>query len=228
MTCAILLRTGRYMAAPATATTFFLGQRSSVNASAITTPAVLEQTVAAGHTGVYRQLQRRKFADSAKGANSPEKKAVVVQASNSRKEHAFKTTVKPKSGGFLEWYEKHLASRPVQTKMATGCLLWGIGDVVAQVGPFFTHPPQVKMTDDGTIVKGVPFVFDYARLGRAAFFGFAMHAPLAHVHYNFLESMTVRTGITGIKIPFFKVFMEVRAYGRNALEWCTRGGSFQS
>lgn len=50
--------------------------------------------------------------------------------------------------------------------------------------------------------------YDFQRTGRAVFFGFAFHAPLAHVHYNFLETLTVRTGITGLSIPVFKAFME--------------------
>merc|ERR1711982_58459 len=54
--------------------------------------------------------------------------------------------------------------------------------------------------------------YDVARTGRAVFFGFAIHAPTAHVHYNFLESLTVRLGIQGLYIPIFKAFMEQFVY----------------
>jgi len=50
--------------------------------------------------------------------------------------------------------------------------------------------------------------YDYARTGRAAFFGFALHAPTSHVHYNFLEWMTVQGGFKGLQIPVFKTIME--------------------
>lgn len=53
-----------------------------------------------------------------------------------------------------------------------------------------------------------PFKYDWPRTGRAVFFGFAIHAPLSHVHFNFLEWMTKRFGITGLSIPLFKTFME--------------------
>jgi protein Mpv17 len=39
------------------------------------------------------------------------------------------------------------------------------------------------------------------------FFGFAIHAPLSHVHFNLLEWMTVKGGFTGLSIPVFKTIM---------------------
>ena len=118
----------------------------------------------------------------------------------------------------LQRYEELLESDPVKTKMVTGSFLWGLGDFVAQV------VPQLMSSDDedkdekndsvnssSSSSKG--FNYDLVRTGRAVFFGFALHAPLSHVHYNFLESLTVRLGITGgIKIPIFKAVMEQFVY----------------
>ena len=96
---------------------------------------------------------------------------------------------------FLQWYEGHLQARPIPTKMVTGAFLWGIGDAVAQFVPNW--------------VAGKPMPdYDWPRTGRAAFFGFAIHAPLSHLHFNFLEWMTVRGGFQGLQIPIFKAFME--------------------
>jgi protein Mpv17 len=103
------------------------------------------------------------------------------------------------SGSFLAWYEGHLQKRPVVTKMITGSVLWGLGDAVAQVVPPFAN--------------GTPLPdYDVIRTGRAVFFGFAIHAPLSHLHFNFLEWITVRSGITGYRIPFFKAFLEQFVY----------------
>lgn len=102
-------------------------------------------------------------------------------------------------GGFLAWYEGHLQARPVATKMVSGSLLWGIGDAVAQIVPH--------------AAAGTPLPdYDWMRTGRATFFGFAIHAPLSHLHFNFLEWITVRSGVTGLRIPFFKAFLEQFVY----------------
>ena len=99
--------------------------------------------------------------------------------------------------------------------MSTGAFLWGIGDVVAQIIPTVFFQDENSETNVGgnkgtevSTTKSKPFIYDYARTGRAVAFGFAIHAPLAHVHYNFLEWMTVQAGITGLRIPVFKAFME--------------------
>lgn len=102
-----------------------------------------------------------------------------------------------KSGGFLAWYEGHLQTRPVVTKMITGSFLWGIGDAVAQIVPHLASSSGTPMP-----------AYDWPRTGRAVFFGFAIHAPASHAHFNFLEWMTVRAGFTGLNIPIFKTFME--------------------
>jgi protein Mpv17 len=82
--------------------------------------------------------------------------------------------------------------------MVTGSILWGLGDFVAQTVP--------RLADEE--LKKQPFVYDWPRTGRAVFFGFAIHAPASHLHFNFLEWMTVRAGFTGNSIALFKAFME--------------------
>ncbi|CAB9506077.1 Protein SYM1 [Seminavis robusta] len=104
--------------------------------------------------------------------------------------------------GFVEWYEGHLESRPVVTKMLTGCCLWGLGDIVAQVVPHMANSEPDKK----------PLEYDFPRTGRAVLFGFALHAPTSHVHFNFLEWLTHRVGVTGLGIPVFKAFMEQFVY----------------
>ena len=100
-----------------------------------------------------------------------------------------------KSVGFVEWYEGHLQNRPIATKMVTGSILWSLGDAVAQ-----TVPAAAAGTFDLATFK-----YDWMRTGRAFAFGFVLHAPASHAHFNFLEWMTVRAGVTGMKIPVFKV-----------------------
>lgn len=134
-----------------------------------------------------RQHQYRLFSSKA----SPTDSATTVSAP------------KQSSPGFREWYEGHLQSSPVRTKMVTGCILWSIGDAVGQV------VPQAAATG-GSIPDD--FVYDWPRTGRAALFGFAVHAPTSHLHYNFLEWMTNRLGVTGLGIPVFKTIMEQVSY----------------
>jgi protein Mpv17 len=98
-------------------------------------------------------------------------------------------------GGFMAWYEGHLQTRPIVTKMITGSILWGIGDAVAQIVPYLGSDTARP-------------AYDWPRTGRAVFFGFAIHAPASHAHFNFLEWMTVRAGFQGLNITIFKTFME--------------------
>jgi hypothetical protein len=112
-------------------------------------------------------------------------------------------TTKAKGFSFLAWYEGHLNARPVFTKMCTGSILWGIGDGVAQIVP---HMSASNASSSSTPLP--PLEYDWPRTGRAVFFGFAIHAPTSHVHFNFLEYITVRAGVTGLSIPVFKAFME--------------------
>mmetsp|Transcript_8227 Transcript_8227/g.15496 ORF Transcript_8227/g.15496 Transcript_8227/m.15496 type:complete len:310 (-) Transcript_8227:58-987(-) len=116
-------------------------------------------------------------------------------------------------GGLMEWYENHLENRPVTTKAVTGSILWGLGDVVAQVVPTMMQDTQQQQQQkDQEQVEKKEFQYDYPRTARAMFFGFGIHAPLSHLHYNFLEWMTVRGGFTGLGIPVFKTVMEQFVY----------------
>lgn len=115
--------------------------------------------------------------------------------------------------GFVAWYESHLEAAPVRTKAVTGMILWGLGDIVAQLVPHFVFDEKKDAESNGDNASPAkPFVYDYARTGRAAFFGLAIHAPLSHVHYNFLEWMTVRAGFQGLSVPVFKTIMEQFVY----------------
>ena len=53
-------------------------------------------------------------------------------------------------------------------------VLFGLGDVIAQF-----------------VVKKEGDKFDFPRLGRAWVFGTFILGPLAHLHFNFLEWLTV-------------------------------------
>ena len=113
-----------------------------------------------------------------------------------------------KSKGFVQWYEGHLQARPVTTKAITGSILWGLGDIVAQVVP--TYFVDDDTTSDKENKK--EFKYDFPRTGKAVLFGFALHAPLSHLHFNFLEWMTVKSGLQGLTIPVFKTVMEQFVY----------------
>jgi hypothetical protein len=64
-----------------------------------------------------------------------------------------------------------------------------------------------------TTMTTTTYYYDWPRTGRAALFGFALHAPTSHVHFNFLEWLTHRVGVTGsFGIPIFKAFMEQFVY----------------
>ncbi|KAL7442067.1 hypothetical protein ACHAXM_011294 [Skeletonema potamos] len=122
-------------------------------------------------------------------------------------EAATPSSASVKRKGFVEWYEGHLSSRPVLTKAITGACLWGLGDVVAQV-----VPTMIQDDDGDGDTKKKEFHYDIPRTARAVTFGFAIHAPLSHVHYNLLEWMTVKGGFTGLSIPIFKTVMEQFVY----------------
>ncbi|KAK7248774.1 tRNA-dihydrouridine synthase [Aureococcus anophagefferens] len=78
---------------------------------------------------------------------------------------------------------------------ATGACLWGLGDVVAQ-----------SATRKGDDAVGAP------RLARAVTFGCVVHAPIAHVHYEFLESFVQRLKVPSGRVPLVKLVMEQFAY----------------
>lgn len=135
------------------------------------------------------------------------------------------TTKKNKS--LMEWYEGYLESNPVATKMVTGSILWGLGDVVAQIVPALfadatngndkntdTNTTSGTNKDDQSVSSSSfsELVYDGPRTARAMFYGFLIHAPLSHAHFNLLEWMTVRGGFSGLSIPVFKTIMEQFVY----------------
>jgi hypothetical protein len=145
-------------------------------------------------------------ASAAKVASTTVKAA--ADATSAASTAAATAATKAKSFSFLAWYEGHLNARPVFTKMCTGSILWGIGDGVAQIVPHMS-----ASNDASSSTPLPPLEYDWPRTGRAVFFGFAIHAPTSHVHFNFLEYTTVKAGVTGLSIPVFKAFMEqVRTY----------------
>jgi protein Mpv17 len=73
-------------------------------------------------------------------------------------------------------------------------------------------PTMIQDDDSDGDTKKKEFHYDIPRTARAVTFGFAIHAPLSHVHYNLLEWMTVKGGFTGLSIPIFKTVMEQFVY----------------
>lgn len=88
-------------------------------------------------------------------------------------------------------YEAMLVERPVPTKMVSGGILWGAGDLVAQA------------TGDS---------LDTPRLSRAVIYGTVIHAPIAHLHYEFLEFFVHRVGVSKSMQAVTKLFMEQFVY----------------
>lgn len=114
---------------------------------------------------------------------------------------------KSASPSFVKWYEGHLEKNPILTKSVTGSILWGVGDIVAQLVPQLVFEEADEK--DG---KFEGLTYDAVRTGRAVAFGGFIHAPTSHLHFNFLEWLTVRTGVSGLAIPVFKTIMEQFVY----------------
>jgi hypothetical protein len=176
-------RVARLAAAPAatiiTTTSFYACEKSFSTAS----NRVAQTTLSHG-----LQQQRRALSDSVK----------LLRDTKTMSTSRFKSTITdPTEKTFVQWYEMHLQASPVPTKMVTGGILWGVGDCVAQVVPAMTQ-----------IDEAAPFEYDFVRTGRACFYGFGIHAPLSHLHFNFLEYLTIRVGVKGLGITVFKTFME--------------------
>ena len=193
----------RVLVAPAAGA--LLATTTSEHASAkATTRLVLESKLATRPWMIYHKplqqqaMLRRFFSD---------KPPVIVKPTAAAKEAAVAN-----GGGFLQWYEGHLQTRPVATKMITGCFLWGVGDAVAQLVPQVTTTTTPPPTTTTSSLLNQPLVYDWPRTGRACFFGFAIHAPGSHLHFNFLEWLTHRAGVTGLGVPVFKAFMEQFVY----------------
>ena len=206
-------------AAVTTATSFLLSgsrhttSRATAKASQTASRHFHFTAIAQSHprrNGISQAHQRRFFSSatvkeatkqtSAKSSNNAAAAATPKIETGSAKETA--------NGGFVAWYEGHLQSRPIATKAVTGSLLWGLGNAVAQIVPTMLEEDKDTSVDIQHAIE----LYDYPRTARAMFFGFAIHAPLSHVHFNFLEWMTVRGGFTGLSIPVFKTVMEQVSY----------------
>jgi len=225
--------------AGAAATVASLGFFTTEHLSSKASGRVANQTMQAVVKNCQLQQPRALyFSSQAKSACGGGKKIVKAAATKAAASTASTTittattatttaTTAPKAFSILGWYEGHLTARPVLTKMLTGSVLWGIGDCVAQVIPHYAAGAGTVAVESSAVVAP-PLVYDFARTGRAVFFGFAIHAPTSHVHFNFLEYMTNKAGVTGLAIPVFKAFMEqVRIVLRRLVVWlfcvhCTR------
>lgn len=148
-----------------------------------------------------KQQQQTKFISSTTAASKPADAAAVPPP-----------PAQSSSLSFVKWYEGHLDASPILTKSITGSILWGIGDFVAQFLPQLFFQSEEDENEEIT--------YDFTRTGRAVLFGGLIHAPTSHVHFNFLEWMTVRTGLSGMGIPVFKTVMEQVSLLRTTLFAC--------
>jgi protein Mpv17 len=143
----------------------------------------------------YHNTHRFLSTSSLKKVGDAAAKTIQQAAASSKPASA----VPPGRMTLVEWYEGHLDRNPLPTKMITGSLLWSLGDAVAQMVP--------------PLAAGAPLPqYDVLRTGRACLFGFAIHAPTSHLHFNFLEYLTHRVGVKGLAIPVFKTIMEQFVY----------------
>ncbi|XP_064404738.1 uncharacterized protein LOC135349981 [Halichondria panicea] len=94
----------------------------------------------------------------------------------------------------MAWYNKQLKRAPLVTKSITSGILFGSGDVIA----------QVVVGNDR---------FDIARFGRAWIFGTFLLGPLSHLHFNFLEWLVVRKlALQGNSMSLAKMFVDQFTY----------------
>jgi len=190
-------------AAAAASTSFLLGRYTST-----TTNQTINQVATQRLTAIASRPFAKPYHASSRSLSSTAPKEVAKEVGG-----ASGTTAATVEGskGFVHWYEGHLSSRPVTTKALTGSFLWGVGDFVAQVVPTFFAEDDVDDFTTGAVIKK-EFAYDFPRTAKAVFFGFVIHAPLSHVHYNFLEWMTVKAGLQGLTITVFKTVMEQFVY----------------
>jgi hypothetical protein len=194
---------------------FFSEQVSSRASARVVTVASKQATSINSRLFQHQKQQQPRALSFSSKAGAPAGETTAAKASvdataaaPSGASAATATTTKAKQGfSFLAWYEGHLNARPVFTKMCTGSILWGIGDGVAQIVPHMSASNETS-SSSSTSAPLPPLEYDWPRTGRAVFFGFAIHAPTSHVHFNFLEYITIRAGVTGLSIPVFKAFME--------------------
>jgi hypothetical protein len=191
---------GSAAAAVATATCFssYIADRTSLEVSrraVVQTQQRFQQHLSALRRDTTTQQNinsQFRFFSSASTSNTKVEQVVAKKI----EEAAAPASAASSKRTFAEFYEEHLEKNPLPTKMITGSFLWSVGDAVAQI-----IPPLAAGSDK-------PLVYDWARTGRCAVYGFAIHAPASHVHFNFLEYLTNRVGMTGLGIPIFKTVME--------------------
>jgi len=194
-------------------TSTFFGQKTStcsINRFSSAAAKTLQRTPHCTHTYARSNQVFPRINSVSNGQHRPLSTSLKVESS-SLKERT--------SSNLVQWYESHLKANPVSTKMVTGSFLWGLGDFVAQVVPTLLLDDKDSSTlittvgeNSKAIVKDNAFAYDYPRTARAVLFGFALHAPLSHMHFNFLEWMTIRGGFAGLSIPIFKTAMEQFVY----------------
>ncbi|XP_048577454.1 protein SYM1 [Nematostella vectensis] len=93
------------------------------------------------------------------------------------------------------WYNERLTKRPLLTKAFTAGVLYSVGDVIAQ---------RVSLRD-------APL--DRPRMLRAAIYGTFIVAPLAHLHFNFLNWLVVeKLAVRTLLVPFVKVYFDQFVY----------------
>ncbi|KAL9969087.1 hypothetical protein ACROYT_G021254 [Oculina patagonica] len=93
------------------------------------------------------------------------------------------------------WYNEMLDKYPIRTKCITSGVLYGVGDYIAQ-----------KATGSQNSIND-------KRLLRAAIYGSIIMAPLAHVHFNFLEWLVVKKiAARASLVPFVKMFFDQFGY----------------
>ena len=86
--------------------------------------------------------------------------------------------------------------------MVTSGVLYGVGDLIAQTCALFHIETSVSN-----------FSYDGERFLRAVFYGFAFYAPIAHLHFNFLEWFVVQyLKVREPMMPWVKTLIEQFVY----------------
>lgn len=94
------------------------------------------------------------------------------------------------------WYNKMLEKYPIRTKCITSGVLYAVGDYIAQ---------KSVATQNNSV--------DDKHLLRATIYGSIILAPLAHVHFDFLEWLVVKKIATRASLaPFVKMVIDQFGY----------------
>ncbi|KAG6537250.1 hypothetical protein ZIOFF_002337 [Zingiber officinale] len=79
-------------------------------------------------------------------------------------------------------YQNCLAVHPVKTQVISSGILWGFGDVGAQMVSRWTAAPQARQKEEGKDIK-----IDWRRVVTTSMFGFAFIGPVGHYWYEYLD-----------------------------------------